>query len=255
MPIRPIKSPAPEASEPAAPTPRSEVPSPSPRRRPSLSALPSTPEIAAEAGDRSSHQNGAKPADSREQKPKKKKKKPTGDYDVGFCKTPIESRFKVGNPGGPGRKRGSLSQDTYLRKELDEKRTLRINGRERRLSTRELATKLLIEAALKKQEIKHLELVVAHARRLFPDAAPVDVHDAALPDAAFDEDILRQLFAGLSMGEPDPDYPNSWTDLIDQPPLGRDAENNCPDDDETVEDGVTAGEDGEDGEWGDDDGE
>ncbi len=89
-----------------------------------------------------------------------------------------------------------------------------------------------------------------------PVWTPIDnVHDAALPDSAFDEAILRQLFTGLSMGEPNPDCPNPWADLFDEPQNGHGTESDHPDEDGTVEDGVTSGEDDADGEWGDDGGE
>ena len=159
MPIRPIKPPVPEGGEPAAPTPRAKIESPPPRRRPSPPASPVTAKVAARSGESASQQR-ANGKDPREQKSTNQKRQPTGDYEVGFAKTPIKSRFQAGNKGGPGRPNGLKSQDTYLRKELNEQRMLRVNGVERKISNRELATKLLVETALKKQDIKHLELLL-----------------------------------------------------------------------------------------------
>lgn len=68
---------------------------------------------------------------------KKKKKKP--DYEVGYCKPPKHSQFKKGQSGNSkGRTKGSRNWRTVLSDELDETVEVKVNGKIRTLSKRNL---------------------------------------------------------------------------------------------------------------------
>lgn len=51
-----------------------------------------------------------------------------GDNSGGYGNPPIKGQFKEGGPGGPGRPKGSLSQDAALRKVFGGKVEYTING-------------------------------------------------------------------------------------------------------------------------------
>lgn len=120
----------------------------------------------------------------------KERRQPTGDYTAGYCLPSAEHRFKPGNRGGPGRPKGSRSQDSFLREELDKKRKIRIEGREVTISHRQLAAKILIVQALEKKDPKLLAQVLAHGQRLFPET-PTDTgtaNDASAPEEISETD-------------------------------------------------------------------
>jgi hypothetical protein len=66
------------------------------------------------------------------------------DYEVGRGKPPIHSRFKKGNPGGPGRPKGSADRKPDLLSELEKALNTKVsfteNGRTTRKSLREIGT-------------------------------------------------------------------------------------------------------------------
>ena len=57
------------------------------------------------------------------------------EHDVGYGKPPVHSRFKKGKSGNPrGRPKGSTNHRTQLCRVLDEKITVRENGKSRRMT-------------------------------------------------------------------------------------------------------------------------
>ena len=63
-----------------------------------------------------------------------------GDYDVGYGKPPVHSRFKPGQSGNPrGRQRGSRNASSLAAQALAEKVTVTIEGRTKRISKLEAA--------------------------------------------------------------------------------------------------------------------
>lgn len=133
----------------------------------------------------------------------RKKCQPTGNHPIGYGRPPKHSQFKPNNPGGPGRPKGSRSQNSILRKELEAKQVVRIDGKGVKLSKRELATKMFITKAFEKGESKQLMQVIQFAQSLFPEATD---STASAPDAAatarFDQQLLQDFLAGLGMGQP-----------------------------------------------------
>ena len=72
------------------------------------------------------------------------------DYDVGYKKPPVHSRFPKGRSGNPrGRPRGSTNHLTQLRRALDQKVTVVEDDKRREITKIEAAmTQLLNKAAL-----------------------------------------------------------------------------------------------------------
>ncbi len=73
-----------------------------------------------------------------------------GDYEVGYCKPPVATRFKPGQSGNPkGAKRKARPTTLMEAYEiaLDKRETVKINGKRRRMSRREiLAEKTVADA-------------------------------------------------------------------------------------------------------------
>jgi Family of unknown function (DUF5681) len=73
----------------------------------------------------------------------------SSDADVGYCKPPRSSRFKLGQSGNPnGRPRGSRNFRTDLKSTLNKPVRVNQNGKPRRISTQEAALLRLRERAL-----------------------------------------------------------------------------------------------------------
>ena len=72
------------------------------------------------------------------------------DYEVGYGKPPVKSRFKPKQSGNPkGRPKGSRNMSTILQQQLDAKVPVIENGRRRRITKREVVASKLIEKAMK----------------------------------------------------------------------------------------------------------
>lgn len=72
------------------------------------------------------------------------------DYDVGFCKTPVHSRFQPGTSGNPkGRPKGSENYLTKFNRLLEEKIEVIENGRRKKISKAEALMKAFVNRALK----------------------------------------------------------------------------------------------------------
>lgn len=79
----------------------------------------------------------------------KPKKQPTGDYPVGYCRTPQNGKFVRGQSGNPkGRKKGGKNLKTDVRNTLKEPVTVTINGKKRRVSTQQAMLLRIREQAL-----------------------------------------------------------------------------------------------------------
>lgn len=92
---------------------------------------------------------------------------PAGDYDVGFAKPPPETQFNSDSKRSPGRPKGSISQDALLKRTLEEKHTVRKDGKVRKMSARELAVKRVVLAALEGKDKDARKYVLTQAVRLF----------------------------------------------------------------------------------------
>jgi hypothetical protein len=106
------------------------------------------------------------------------KRQATGDYPIGYCRPPERTQFKKGGKPGPGRPKGSLSHDTILKRQLEQKQRVRINGRERNLSFRELILTKAVMAAVDGKDRDARKYVLAESARLYAAA-----NDAAAASA------------------------------------------------------------------------
>jgi len=100
-----------------------------------------------------------------------------GDYEVGYGRPPVHSRFQKGKSGNPrGRPKGSTNHLMLLRRVLDQKVTVTENGKTRDITKIEAAmTQLLNKAAQgDPRAFETLLKVVALLRLKPPDDDPDD---------------------------------------------------------------------------------
>ena len=70
---------------------------------------------------------------------------PKPDYEVGYKKPPVHTRFQKGQSGNPrGRPRGSKNLSTLLIEALDQLVVVTENGRRRKIAKRELGIAQLV---------------------------------------------------------------------------------------------------------------
>jgi len=104
------------------------------------------------------------------------------DYEVGYGKPPLHTRFKKGQSGNPrGRPRGSKNMATLVGEALDEKVTVTDNGRRRKVSKREIIVTQLVnrsaQADLKAMQIL-LGMVQEIERRTGAPTEPTSLSEA-----------------------------------------------------------------------------
>jgi hypothetical protein len=70
------------------------------------------------------------------------------DYDIGFGRPPVQTRFTKGRSGNPrGRPKRSHNMASVLRQVLNERVTVKENGERRRMTKLEAALKQLVNRA------------------------------------------------------------------------------------------------------------
>jgi hypothetical protein len=113
------------------------------------------------------------------------------DYEVGYGKPPLASRFKPGQSGNPaGRKRGNLNINSILKKAMSEVVVVNERGRNKRLTKMEVAVRQLINKAAA-GDIKAFKLAYAMASQIDPAV------EAVSPDLLADQEQARQLLYRL----------------------------------------------------------
>ena len=112
----------------------------------------------------------------------------TDDYEVGYGKPPVNTRFQRGESGNPkGRKKSSRNLKTDLLEELAERITLKEGGRTVRLSKQRAMVKALIVKGIKGDE-----RAIAKAFDLLLRLTGSDEHsDTATPLSTEDQAILE----------------------------------------------------------------
>jgi hypothetical protein len=95
----------------------------------------------------------------------------SGDYEVGYGKPPVSTRFKPGQSGNPkGRPRGSKGFNALMRRALSETILVREDGQLRQMSRREVIIKSWIARALK-GDARAIERLLPFMQQLYPDIA------------------------------------------------------------------------------------
>jgi len=110
------------------------------------------------------------------------KKKPGGDYEVGYGKPPKHTQFKPGETGNPrGRRKKDKDLNRLIQAELDTTIPVQEAGREKRITKREAIVKQLINRAIK-GDPKATHFVLGHLEknREVEPFTPTDTDDAAL---------------------------------------------------------------------------
>lgn len=110
------------------------------------------------------------------------KKKPDGDYTVGYCRPPEDTRFKPGQSGNrAGRPKKSKNIDLLIKAELEKTVPLTGDGRAKRITKLDALVMQLVNRAVK-GDPKALQFILAHLakHREVEPFAPTDADDAAL---------------------------------------------------------------------------
>lgn len=91
---------------------------------------------------------------------------PTSDAP-GWCNPPVKNQFQKDGPGGPGRPKGSVSQDTLWKRALDQKRPVRIDGKKRKLNARELVVLSTVKDAVEGKCREARKRVLSESARIY----------------------------------------------------------------------------------------
>ena len=120
--------------------------------------------------------------------------KETRDYEVGYGKPPLHTRFQKGKSGNPkGRPRGRKNISTLLSNALDASIVVVANGRRKKITKREaIVTQLVNKSAA--ADLKATQIVLAMLRELeSQDDGSAD--PAVLSEA--DHEIIGRIQARL----------------------------------------------------------
>ena len=140
------------------------------------------------------------------------KKKPTGEYDVGYGKPPKEHRFQKGTSGNPeGRPKGTKNLKIDLLEELGETMKVREGGRERRISKQRALIKIQVARALKGNDRAAAKIIdlCLKLTGLDDDAADADLpltEDERAVIEKFEERLCRRM--GIAAPKPDDKNPD-----------------------------------------------
>ena len=134
---------------------------------------------------------------------------PTGE-GPGFANPPKEHQFRKGGSGGPGRPRGSVSFDTLIRKHLTKKRRVRVDGKDRVVTTGELIVMATMKDAAEGKSRDARKYVLGEMARTLPtqvDSQTVGARELnasdALSLAEYEAELRRQLLAEIQAGNHD----------------------------------------------------
>ena len=120
--------------------------------------------------------------------------KKTLDYEVGYGKPALHTRFQKGKSGNPkGRPRGKKNMSTLLSTALNASIVVVANGRRKKITKREaIVTQLVNKSAA--ADLKTTQIVLAMLRELESEA------DGSADPAVFteaDHEIIRRIQARL----------------------------------------------------------
>jgi hypothetical protein len=121
---------------------------------------------------------------------------PARDYDVGYGKPPLHSRFKKGFSGNPrGRPSGSKNISTLVQEALDEPVIVTEEGGRRKITKRQaMVTQLVNRSA--KADLRALKILLDMLRDIEGQTEPAASGAAEFTEA--DEKVIEQLGERLS---------------------------------------------------------
>jgi len=116
------------------------------------------------------------------------------DYEVGYGKPPLHTRFVKGQSGNPrGRTPGAKNMKTLLNKALNELVVVTENGGRRKVSKREaIATQLVNRSA--KADYKAIQILMGLLRDIEGDTDP---HPSEPTFSEADQQIIQRIQARL----------------------------------------------------------
>ena len=121
------------------------------------------------------------------------------DYQVGYGKTPVETRFKPGQSGNPkGRPKGLQSVGTLLRKALLTRVTLQENGRSRQITIQEVIIRGVVNDAAKRDHKAIRVLFALLERHLVPEDTENASGGIQSEDQAIIEDFMGRQVVKLT---------------------------------------------------------
>ncbi len=144
------------------------------------------------------------------------RKKPTADYEVGYCRPPKAHEFPKDTSGNPkGRPKGARNLKTDLLEELDETMMVRERGRACRISKQRALIKIQVARALNGNDRAAAKIIELYLKVIgLEDAAA----DADLPLTEDERAVIEKLEerlrrrAGLTARKTDDDNPNDGGD-------------------------------------------
>lgn len=131
------------------------------------------------------------------------KEQKRADYEVGYGKPPISTRFKRGKSGNPaGRPKGASSVSAIVQKHLAEKLDVIENGRPRRMSKLEVVIKTVLAKAAK-GDVRATEMLIKLCQKAEGDAASrPQVQELTEGDDSIIDRYLALRREGSSHGKP-----------------------------------------------------
>ena len=116
------------------------------------------------------------------------------DYEVGYKKPPVGTRFQRGQSGNPkGRPKGSLNLATALAAALAERVTIRENGEVRRITKLDAMVKQVVNKAAGGDLRAVKDVVYLIASQLKPEAAPGEAEVLSEEEATVSQNLLKRL--------------------------------------------------------------
>ena len=139
------------------------------------------------------------------------KKKPTGDYEVGYCRPPKKNQIKKGERRNPkGRPTGRKNLKTDLLEELGQQMKVREDGKEHRISKQRALIKTQVARALNGNDRAAAKIMDLYLKVIGIEDAAADADLSLTEDerAVFEklEERLRRR-AGLTAPQTDGENP------------------------------------------------
>ena len=121
----------------------------------------------------------------------------TGEYEVGYGRPPLHSRFGKGNNFGKGRRKGSKNFGTIVNEALGAKVPAKVNGRTRKMTKAELAMHQLANKA-SAGDLKAIDKAITLQERYGPRD---EGEEPSAEEQKVDLETLREYLAFRGMVE------------------------------------------------------